>query len=342
MSPYTPTVLNCSRNMSTLGHRLPRLVLAADWSANQNKRWMVRAEHDASDGYLVYPPEPVGEPASLIERLRGQISVHESLLIGFDFPIGLPAVYARQAGVTSFRSALSKFGSDPWGSFYNISDFPSLRQPFSPRPTQKPGNYRAQLASALGCQDLSVMRRRCDLKTATRKAAECLFFTMGSAQVGAGAIVGWRDLIQPSLEDVKLWPFDGELSTLLASPGVTIAEIYPAEAYSHLSVKIGAGTGRTKTLRADRREAAKSWLIEFGAGQIRLSHAAESWIEWGFLAEDDFDAMAGLLSMLRIVTGQRSGTAPKTNDVLQIEGWILGQAFIDLHDQSCIGKDQTV
>jgi hypothetical protein len=119
---------------------------------------------------------------------------------------------------------------------------------------------------------------------------------MGSAQVGAGTIVGWRDVIQPSLEDVKLWPFDGELSSLFAQPGVTIAEIYPAEACSHLSAKIGAGTGRTKTSRADRREAAKPWLTEFGTGQIHLSDAAESWIEWGFIAEDDFDAMAGLLS----------------------------------------------
>ena len=73
---------------------------------------------------------------------------------------------------------------------------------------------------------------------------ECLFFTLGGAQVGAGAIVGWRDVIQPALSEVKLWPFDGDLVTLLATPGVTVAEIYPAEAYSHLGVSIGTGTGK--------------------------------------------------------------------------------------------------
>jgi len=164
----------------------------------------------------------------------------ESLLIGFDFPIGLPAAYAKAVGVSSFRKAMSQFGSDPWESFYTISNSPNLRQPFFPLPTPKSGDYRNQLAKALGCQDLSPLRRRCDLRTITRRAAECLFFTLGGAQVGAAAIVGWRDVIQPSLEPVKLWPFDGDLSSLLSEEGVTIAEIYPAEAYLHLGVKIGS------------------------------------------------------------------------------------------------------
>src|SRR5260370_6567780 len=105
---------------------------------------------------------------------------------------------------------------------------------------------------------------------------------------------GWREVIQPSLEQVKLWPFDGDISALVAEEGVTIAEIYPAEAYLHLGVKIGSGTGRTKTSREDRKEAAKHWSIEFSAGHIRLCAAAQSWVQWGFRSEDDFDAMAGL------------------------------------------------
>jgi hypothetical protein len=39
--------------------------------------------------------------------------------------------------------------------------------------------------------------------------------------------------------------------------------------------------------------------------------------------------MAGLLSMLQIVTGQRSGAAPDTIEVKKIEGWVLGQEFIE-------------
>jgi hypothetical protein len=132
-------------------------------------------------------------------------------------------------------------------------------------------------------------------------------------------------VIQPALTEVKLWPFDGELLTLLATPGVTVAEIYPTEAYSHLGVRIGSGTGSTKTSRPARQRATSHWLVDFNAGPIRLSCAARSWVEWGFQAEDDFDAMAGLLSMLQIVTKQRSSQTPNTFDVRGIEGWILGQ-----------------
>jgi hypothetical protein len=85
-------------------------------------------------------------------------------------------------------------------------------------------------------------------------------------------------------------------TSLLSEEGLTIAEIYPAEAYLHLDMKIGSGTGRTKTSRDDRKEAAMPWLSEFSTGQICLSNAAQSWVAWGFRSEDDFDAMAGLLS----------------------------------------------
>jgi hypothetical protein len=238
---------------------------------------MVRAERTGSNEYIVCAPEPVGEHTSLITRLRGQIPTGDALLIGFDFPIGLPESYALRAGVTSFRSFLGDTaGRGDWHRFYEISDNPTLRQPFFPLPKQHRGNYRAQLADALGWPDLLALRRRCERRSATRKAAECLFFTLGGAQVGAGAIVGWRDVIQPALGDVKLWPFDGELSDLIATPGITVAEIYPTEAYSHLGVSIGSGTGATKTSRKARQRATAHWLVDFDAGPIRLSSAARS------------------------------------------------------------------
>jgi hypothetical protein len=86
-----PTSRAWSSNISThLGHRLPRLVLAADRQPEQTSDGA--AECVDSDEYHVYPTRArLGEPASLIERLRGQVSENESLLIGFDFLIGLPA-----------------------------------------------------------------------------------------------------------------------------------------------------------------------------------------------------------------------------------------------------------
>jgi len=43
-------------------------------------------------------------------------------------------------------------------------------------------------------------------------------------------------------------------------------------------------------------------------------------------AEDPFDAMLGLLSMIEVVLGFRSEGAPVDEDVRKVEGWILGQS----------------
>jgi hypothetical protein len=72
----------------TCKHVLPSLVIAADWSTDERKRWMVPAERVDPSAYVVYPPEPVGDTATLINRLRSQVGKGENLLIGFDFPIG--------------------------------------------------------------------------------------------------------------------------------------------------------------------------------------------------------------------------------------------------------------
>jgi hypothetical protein len=308
--------------------RLPGLVVASDWSKNEEKRWMVRAELIDQENYLVSPPEPVGPPKTLLSRLKNQVAADNSILIGFDFPIGLPADYATKTGLSNFRIALAQFGTGEWSNFYKVSDTPTLFQPFSPRPKGKgeKGDYQKRLVAALGYKHKSELLRRCDRKTKTRSDAECLFFTCGGKQVGAGAIVGWHDVITPSLDEIKIWPFDGALYSLISRPGITVAEIYPAEAYSHVKIPMGIGSQYSKRNRGHRRDAAQPLLKELQSGPIRLSHAAQSWVEWGFLDEDGFDAMIGLLSMLLVVTGRRVGHAPTDEEVQKIEGWILGQA----------------
>jgi hypothetical protein len=106
--------------------RLPELVVAADWSKNEGKRWMVRAELIDQGNYLVSPPEPVGAPETLLRRLKNQVTAGNSVLIGFDFPIGLPADYARKTGLSDFRIALAQFGTGAWSKFYEVSDTPTL------------------------------------------------------------------------------------------------------------------------------------------------------------------------------------------------------------------------
>ena len=116
---------------------LPDLVVAADWSTVETKRWMVRGER-VGDGYVVPPPEPVGDHKSLMARLRRALPDDHRLLIGFDFPIGLPVEYAQKASVGIVPGPFSGRWSDAGsgGRFYQISDLPSLRQPFFPLPKQ--------------------------------------------------------------------------------------------------------------------------------------------------------------------------------------------------------------
>ena len=279
--------------------------------------------------YLVIPPEPVGEISTLIDRIGRSIPENGTALFGFDFPIGLPRKYAEKVGLTNWRQAIGIFGTPGWERFYGISDRASLHQPFFPLPRKKgeKGDYRAQLAHALCFENLDELLRRCDKKTDTRPNAECLFFTLGPKQVGASVIVGWRDVLAPAVEAIRFWPFDGDLDTLVQQPGIVVAEIYPREAYTHLGIAIGAGIGRSKTKREDRRKACEHLLETVTSDYIKFSEAAKSSIFWGFERDDDFDAMVGLLSMLLVVTGQRDCGLPSDDlAVHSIEGWILGQS----------------
>lgn len=286
---------------------------------------MACARLEPQGAYVVEAPEPVADVSSLLDRL-GQRTGHDAvILLGVDFPIGLPIAYAQRVGISSFRTALAGFGAGSWTDFYTITASPTLVRPFYPPPSQVKGQYsRQQLATALGVDDLSELRRLCEHKTAIRKAAECLFFTMGGAQVGAGAIVGWRDLIQPALDRVRLWPFDGSLQELLQRPGVIISEIYPAEAYTHLGVQIGSAYKTTKTNRDHRAVAVRTVGARFSSGRIQLSASAASALSGGCATEDDFDALVGVLSMLLVVTGQQPSDIPDSEAIRTVEGWILG------------------
>lgn len=304
----------------------PTLLLAADWSTNPAKRRMAIATRLRDGRYLAGPPEAVGPLDALLPRLERVCDPDSSILIGLDFPIGVSLAWARQAGVTAFRALLAQLGTGEWESFYEVSNTPTLRQPFYPLPSQVKGaTSKTHLATALGVADVKELLRHCERQTPTRKAAECLFFTLGGAQVGRAAISGWRELLQPSLDRLRLWPFDGPLPSLLAQPGFVVAEIYPAEAYGHLGVTIGSRSKATKKSREHRRAACVHWLTGGLPDAIVLSREARTAILDGFDSDDDFDAFAGLLGMLLVVLGLRLPGEPADPEVRAVEGWILGQ-----------------
>lgn len=280
------------------------------------------------DRYLAQAPQPVEELSTLLERLY-RLAGGGTVLLGLDLPIGIPASYARRAGVESFAGWLPKLGSGEWTEFYSVcerQDQVSVYRPFYP---QQPGTAAMQhLLQGLGVESANDLLRTCDRGYPGRPAAAPLFWTMGPKQVGKAAISGWRDLLAPALEssapDVALWPFDGEFYELLGSRGVAIVETYPAEFYRHLNLRLGS-----KRNQGDRRSNGLLLLEWADKLETELTPEMRAAIQDGFGplpdGEDLFDATIGLFGMLGVVLGHRHSGEPADSTVRKIEGWMLGR-----------------
>jgi len=310
----------------------PSLVVHADWGSNPKKRWMCVAGRQGDGSYRVSAPEPVGEAASLLDRLTHR-SGDGPVLVGFDFPIGLPEAYARRAGIQGFREVLSALGEGRWSRFYEVAesaDEIGLTRPFYPR--RPGGTLQAHLTKGLGVESMTDLLRACERRHGTRGAASSLFWTLGGKQVGKAAIIGWRDVLAPALRsphlDLALWPFDGSLHELLAGRGMVVAETYPAEACLHLGMEPPGPrwSKRSQEGRQAQRDPLKAWA---GGRPVVLDSHLSALIEDGFGpskdGEDPLDALLGLLSMLEVVLGHRREGTPDADGVRRVEGWILGQ-----------------
>lgn len=301
------------------------VVAHCDWSVEPKKRWMAVAINRGGHWYVL-PPELVGDTSSLFDRLQGHADEPGSLLIGFDFPIGLPEAYARTAGLGSFREALTAFGSGIWSDWYSVADHRdriSLHRPFYP--VRPGGTARAHLFDALGISDMWSLLRVCERATVDRQAACMLFWTLGGNQVGKGAISGWREIIIPRLDEIGLWPFDGSLSDLAKSKPVIVAETYPGDVYSQLGMPRG---GWSKRRQADRIRIGQNILPWLAARPDLDTDLLLPFIDDGFgsdkSGEDRFDATIGLLGMLDVVDGRRDEGVPALDAVRKWEGWIFG------------------
>src|SRR5690606_35236801 len=98
-------------------------------------------------------PEPVGEASTLLRRLLDRADGGKAV-VGFDFPIGVPAAYAEKAGIDSFPTFLSKLGRDGWGDFYEVAEKPheiGLWRPFYPKRSVRKGEVaQRDLLDGLG------------------------------------------------------------------------------------------------------------------------------------------------------------------------------------------------
>lgn len=313
------------------------MALHADWSLHASKRWMTRAVWQ--DGWHAEAPEPVGEAASLMQRLCRQAGMRADgsrIAFGIDCPLGLPRAYVRRhpGPHRDFREFL--LGLDDMPDFTRVcSELGELsgQRPFYPQRGLR-GMSRAAHASALGLPDASSLYRRCDRATATRAAGAPVFWTLGANQSGKAAIAAWRDLVLPALREapdrLHLWPFDGDLSAWSAGARrVLLAETYPAEALDQFGLRLRKAGGRgSKRRQSDRASLAEALRERFDRLQVRLSVDLGAALDSGFGAdasgEDRFDSVLGLACVLSILSGQRADLVPEDPWVRCWEGWVLG------------------
>jgi hypothetical protein len=305
------------------------IVHHADWSAHSEKRWVASATF-ASRRWWVQAPRRV-EASDLFLKTLFEQARNDGVLVGFDFPIGLPAAYGNRTGFANFRAALPKFGTVPgWERFFDVADAASeicVERPFYPRRSLA-GVTRDSLTNGLAVSSFDELYRVCERGIEGKRTACSIFWTLGGNQVGKGALTGWREIVRPALDrGARLWPFDGTLKHLESKPGLVLAETYPADAYR--DVGAGFGPGESKRRQLDRKTKAPAILSWADTADVCLADV-EAALRDGFggsaHGEDAFDALLGLFKMIEVV----KGSIPEASKALSLsqvawEGWIFGR-----------------
>jgi hypothetical protein len=343
----------------TLAHK-PSVIVHCDWGSSPSKRWMTKATL-RNGRYIASAPELVGNLTGIVPSKENSVDPESIVLVGFDFPIGLPARYANQIDISQFPSGkrnfielLAQLGKADWANFYTVQDDVNkvgIHQPFYPNtPGKKKGDRKADpFLKALKVESLNALRRRCDLpqpaipakRQPARRAACPLFWTLGGNQVGKGAIAGWQGVLAPAIESrvATIWPFHGTLAHTLMPGSTVLAETYPTQYHYRLFRQEVRG----KRICSKRKEVARKWLERAEKWKIdlapELSHAISNGFSTGSQCakvpagqiekpdnnDDAFDAAIGLFGMIDGIQNYSAALEPKGETVRNIEGWIFGQ-----------------
>ena len=221
-------------------------------------------------------------------------------LLGADAPLGVPAAWARRAGITSFRGLICQLRESTFAALLEPARWPeevSARRPFLVPPK---GARLAGLAARLGLAPQELLRR-CDHLA----RAHPLFWCTGPRQVGRAAARFWREVLRPRwcAGRIAVWPFDGPLAALLEAGRPVVVELYP-----------------TLVRRAFATFAARAVGL-FGADvAARLEAVAARRIGRGDLD----DARFGLLQLEAFL--RDPAEPPGDPPVRTLEGWIAGLA----------------
>jgi hypothetical protein len=281
--------------------------------------------------WQVSTPEPVGPCETLIARLR-HAAAGGAAVLGVDLPLGLPRAYAAaHVAEVDFQAFLQALVTRP--GFFEVCETleeVSPARPFYPMRGRR-GMTRLSHAAALGLGEASGLSRACDRATAERPAGAPLFWTLGANQTGKGAITAWRDWLIPALarnDPPLLWPFAGDLAALLSPGAVVVAEAYPAEILRHLGLVMRG----SKRRQSDRMALAPALRAVFAGLSAMADPTLEAAITDGFgadaMGEDRFDSVIGVLGVINVVAGNRSGCVPDDPWIRRWEGWVLGQTSL--------------
>ena len=105
-------------------------------------------------------------------------------------------------------------------------------------------------------------------------------------------------------------------------PGVpVVAETYPAALYHQLNIR---PVKRQPSSRAAASTALLDWARD---NHVDVDTLRPDRVR-GFETDDDFDAVIGLLGMINVVRGRQAEGRPASNEMLAIEGWMLGLAEV--------------
>ena len=288
-----------------------------------------------ADKFVVSAPELVLNAADLLERLKKRRQEAGAVLVGFDFPIGVPHAYGEAIELPDFRTALMTFGNGLWADWFKPAERPSdikRSRPFYPLRPGKSGTVRKyHLTTALELSDDQLLRR-CERPFGNQRAACPLFWTIGPNQVGKAAINGWNEVLVRALSSktmrTALWPFDGEITHLLERFECVLCETYPALAYRHLGCCFAPR--ESKRIQCHRKSKGQQLRAWFDAREYQPTQDVVAEIENGFgdsaAGEDRFDAFVGLLGMIDVITGPGAASVPADAYIRRWEGWILGRS----------------
>jgi hypothetical protein len=209
----------------------------------------------------------------------------------------------------------------------NVAAAWKIQQPFFSVPGGNGGLTSYLNAAAKEGVDLY---RRLDKKT----KAKTLFAKCGiPGSVGNATCSLWQEMGPLLLKDddsFRVWPFEGDLMTLLKSSSIVLGEIYPRAAYSTALLDVPAESrprlSLAKTDANVRRSAIEAlkvteWVREHGVRIDDLNYAQSN--------EDDFDACITAAALLRCELEREPFCGPWL-EIDRIEGGMLGTGSMNL------------